>query len=260
MFRLQDVLQLKDTEEVRWLTRRHAVTLFPSLFPAFLLIVLPFFFLFPLFSLGWPGVLAFSASILAGLGVAARSLLIWDADVFIVTNLRVVDVDQSGLFARKVTEAPLATVQDCSWQRKGILETVFRMGSVRVQTAGTAADLEAVRIPAPEAVHGIINDQRQGTRPKRPETGGAARSAKMREIQALLDSFSDEELARIETILRQRERQAAAESFLQAPEEAEEGKKFEEAEDEEAEEGDEGADVDGDDEASEEDEASKPKD
>lgn len=256
MFRLQDVLQLKDTEEVRWLTRRHAATLFPSLVPAFLLIVLPFFFLFPLFSLGWLGVLMFSASVLSGLGIAARALLIWDADVFIVTNLRVVDVDQSGLFARKVTEAPLATVQDCSWQRKGVLETVFRMGSVRVQTAGTAADLEAVRIPAPESVHEIINDQRQGTRSRRVETGGATRSAKMCEIQALLDGFSDEELARIETILRQRERRAATESFLHAPEEPEEGKGFEGAEDGE----DEETDEDGDDEASEDGDARSPKD
>lgn len=90
MFRLEDVLQLKDTEDVKLVVRRHPVSLVPGLGSALLLIVIPFFFLFPLFAWGIPGVGAFMASVVIGIVVAIRTVLVWNADVLIITTLRLV--------------------------------------------------------------------------------------------------------------------------------------------------------------------------
>jgi len=51
MFRLESVIQLKDEEQIRAIARRHIITLIGPLALAMVLIVVPFFFLFPLFSL-----------------------------------------------------------------------------------------------------------------------------------------------------------------------------------------------------------------
>lgn len=230
MFNIEDVLQLKDREEVRHVTRRHVLTMFPPLLLSLVLIVVPFFLMFPLFAWGIIGVAMFIVSVFSGIGVALRTLLLWDADILIVTNLRLVDVDQRGIFARTVSEAPLESVQDVSWSRNGIVQTLFRMGDLKVQTAGATANIEAKAIPRVEVVHELINEMRQGPAVKSVEiatpSAGAPKTAfeagdkaeKIRIICAMLEKYPEEELGRIETILKARERAAVADAFLEQDE------------------------------------------
>jgi len=230
MFHIEDVLQLKDREEVRHVTRRHVLTMFPGLLLALVLIVIPFFLMFPLFSWGMLGVVLFFIAVLLGIGTAVRTLLLWDADILIVSNLRLVDVDQRGMFSRIVSEAPLDAVQDVSWSRKGIFQTIFRMGNIKVQTAGATANIEAHLIPHPEQVHELINELRQAVPAKKPEASAVVpvsaaapeRSDKLKSICALLEKYSPEELARIESILRARERASVADAFLKPEDDAKE--------------------------------------
>jgi len=229
MFHIEDVLQLKDREEVRHVTRRHVLTMFPPLFLALVLIVAPFFLMFLLFSWGLIGVGMFLVAVLIGIGIALRTLLLWDADILIITNCRLVDVDQRGIFARSVSEAPLDAIQDVSWSRSGIIQTVFRMGNVKVQTAGATANVEAKDIPHAEAVHELINELRQRIAVKpaaataSPVAPAAAsqpsdKAEKIRGICAMLEAYPVDELARIESILKARERVAAADAFLKQDE------------------------------------------
>lgn len=57
-------------------------------------------------------------------------------DLWIVTNERLIDIEQSGLFNREVTEIPLANVEDITIQVHGIIETFLKFGTLKVQTAG----------------------------------------------------------------------------------------------------------------------------
>lgn len=228
MFHIEDILQLKDREEVRHVTRRHVLTMFPPLLLALILIVAPFFLMFPLFSWGLIGVALFFVAVLIGIATALRTLLLWDADILIVTNLRLVDVDQRGIFSRSVSEAPLDAIQDVSWSRTGLIQTLFRMGSLKVQTAGATANIEAKDIPHAEAVHELINDLRPHLSGKTsaaaavPSTAlPADKDEKMRSICALLEKYPAEELARIESILKARERAAVADVFLKQDEKTE---------------------------------------
>jgi len=171
----------------------------------------------------------FLVAVLIGISIALRTLLLWDADILIVTTSRLVDVDQRGIFARSVSEAPLEAVQDVSWSRNGIIQTIFRMGNVKVQTAGATANIEAKDIPHAEAVHELINELRQRLAGK-PISGPAAaapsiapnqssdKADKINSICAMLEKYPADELARIESILKARERAAVADAFLKQDE------------------------------------------
>ncbi|MFA4955060.1 MAG: hypothetical protein WC641_07170 [Patescibacteria group bacterium] len=222
MFHIEDVLQLKDDEQVKLIVRRHLVTLFPSLFLALILIVVPFFMLFPLFAWGILGVILFAVAVFCGVVVAGRSVLLWDADLLIVTNFRLVDVDQRGLFTRLVSEVALPSIVDVAWSRKGLLETFFRMGSLAAQTGAAGTKIEARMIPRPERTAEFLNDLRrdiqqvkhvaQPTVPLYPATDDHA--ARLKRICGLLEKYSPDELVRIENVLKARERSAVAEAFF----------------------------------------------
>ena len=221
MFHLEDVLQLKEGEHVLAIMRRHGSTLVPPLLLAFILIVVPFFMLFPLFSMGIVGMIIFGAAIVLGLGVAIRAFVLWDADVFILTDARVVDVDQKGIFNRFVAEASIGAIQDVSWTRRGMVQTLFGIGTLSVRTAGGGAVIEAKQIKRPEHLQDVLNDLRNGP-PKRgadgamlspPKDANAERAALLKTLQTMLSAYPLEELDRILIVLRAREKSAAADAF-----------------------------------------------
>lgn len=213
MFHIEDVLQLKDTEDIKLLARRHSVTMFPGLLLALALIVIPFFFLFPLFSWGWPGLSLFVISALAGILISMRTVLIWDADVLIVSTLRLIDVDQKGVFSRFVTEIPLSAVRDVVWRRKGIVDTVFNVGSLDIQAADVAQKMIISRVGKPESIHELINDLRHATQPKRADVPPEKRE-RVRRLAALLEALPDDVLDRVENAIKAEDRGAAVEKFL----------------------------------------------
>ena len=231
MFHVEDVVQLKDDEEVRRIVRRHPVSVAPGLLLSLVLIVLPFFLMFPLFGWGMYGAVLFVAAVVFGIGVALRTLLLWDSDVLVITSSRLVDVDQRGLFSRVVSEAPLECIQDVSWAKRGVWQTLFRMGSIRVQTAGNTANLEMDQIAKPDRVAELVNELRRETvapppaptaRVVREEKPPTDKAAKLKSINAILESFTFEELAGVENVLKARQRANLAEESFDADEQGDE--------------------------------------
>lgn len=77
-------------------------------------------------------------------------------DTWIVTNERVINIEQHGLFQRVASELDLTTVQDVTAEITGVLETVFKFGDVEIQTAGEKERFEFRHVPHPERVKEII--------------------------------------------------------------------------------------------------------
>ncbi len=209
MFRIESIIQLKEEENIEAQVRRHLASLIPSLFISMLFIVVPFFFLFPLFSYGLVGVIVFGISVMIGIIWAIRALYLWNADVLLVTNIRIVDVDQRGLLSRQVSEASYDVIQDVSWKREGVWQTIFRMGSVTVQTAGAAAKIEAERVPRPAKLYEIINDERLKYKEENQEARQVTpkikdRRARIRRIAELLEEVGDTSVAEIESVLERK--------------------------------------------------------
>ena len=76
----------------------------------------------------------------------------------IITNERLVDVDQKNLLYHSTTEIHLAQIEDVSSEIKGILGNLFNYGHVYVQTAGTKTRFEFDYVPDPNAVVKQISD------------------------------------------------------------------------------------------------------
>lgn len=77
-------------------------------------------------------------------------------DVWIVTNKRVVDIDQRGLFVRNVSELELERIQDITTEVKGVIPTFFNYGDVFIQTAAEKERFIFQSVPDPYKVKDLI--------------------------------------------------------------------------------------------------------
>jgi hypothetical protein len=195
MFRITDILQPSEGELVRLIARKHVATMFPRLLLAGALIVLPFFFLFRLGQSGTIGVVAFVCSVALGLFVALRAFLLWDADVFVLTSHRVVDVDQRGLLSRSVAEIPLIHIHDVRWLRQGWNETLWRMGTLRIRATGVTTQLVIPKLPRPERIVAALEQERA----KRGSRGGI-----VDRVVDLLDQADPKTLDAIDQVMREK--------------------------------------------------------
>lgn len=57
-------------------------------------------------------------------------------DMLIVTDKRIIDVEQKGFFNREVTSFLHPQIQDITVQTEGVLRTLFKFGDLHIQTAG----------------------------------------------------------------------------------------------------------------------------
>lgn len=73
-------------------------------------------------------------------------------DVFLVTNKRIMKVEQRGLFNRTVSELELEQIQDVTSVINGPIRTLFGYGDLEVQTASEKAKVEPKDIPHPVTV------------------------------------------------------------------------------------------------------------
>jgi hypothetical protein len=91
-------------------------------------------------------------------GYALESFLAWYFNVYLVTSLRLVDVDFIGLLQYSSTEAELRQIQDVEHKQFGLWQLLFNYGTVEAQTAGTRQNLVFEKVPKPNRVADIITD------------------------------------------------------------------------------------------------------
>ena len=70
--------------------------------------------------------------VLLGLG----RWFVYANDIFILTNQRIINIDQSGFFTRRVAEAELENIQNISYEIRGPIKSFLNFGDVLVSTAG----------------------------------------------------------------------------------------------------------------------------
>jgi uncharacterized membrane protein YdbT with pleckstrin-like domain len=73
------------------------------------------------------------------IGVLVFLTYIWTdyyLDVWIITNRRIIDIDQQGFFNRENATMQLSKIQDITTSVDGFFATLIGYGMVRVQTAG----------------------------------------------------------------------------------------------------------------------------
>lgn len=84
--------------------------------------------------------------------------LIYYLNAQIITDRRIVDIDQVGLFHHEVSELHIENIEDVTSEVSGVLGTVFNYGDVYVQTAGTIERFEFSDVPNPGSINKLILD------------------------------------------------------------------------------------------------------
>jgi len=146
--------------------RAHKITLLPVFISAILIFILPFLgyvslrlFSPDIFDESWRFTLfVMTASIffLFGLLFIFQSFVDYWLDVLIVTDKRISDIEQKGLFNRTVSELRMYRVQDVTAEIKGVWRTLFNYGKIYIQTAGEKERFDFSDIPRPNDVAKII--------------------------------------------------------------------------------------------------------
>lgn len=156
--------QLKN-ETVLLLLRRHWFILFTRLFFVIIsaIVLVVAYFLFSDLSSNFQesalrSLLIFSES-LATLFLWNFFFILWVdyyLDVWIVTNERIINIEQKGFFNRNISELKLTKIQDVTSEINGFIPTVLNYGNICVQTAGEIERFTFQQIPNPNHVKNVI--------------------------------------------------------------------------------------------------------
>lgn len=92
------------------------------------------------------------------LSYAWINVLVYLFNVGIITNLKILDVDFSAVIYKEVTEAKLEKIEDVTAKTSGYFASIFNFGGVFIQTAGTEANVEFLKVPRPSDVVQVVND------------------------------------------------------------------------------------------------------
>ena len=156
----EKIIQLRPGEEIFTVVHEHFIPHFPKILLFFLWLVIPFFFLFPLWREGILGIIIFFALIGSASIYAFRFFFKWSHTVLIITDQRVIDIEQKSFFDRIVTEIPIHSIDEAAYRIKGFIPTIFTFGTVRLKTTGSSADIKFSRIHKPAKIQALINDLR----------------------------------------------------------------------------------------------------
>jgi Zn-dependent protease with chaperone function len=164
MLSVRDVLQLQEGENVVAVVRRHASSVVPGFVAAGMFIALPFFFLFPFVKLGFTGAAIISLFLAAGLYFALKTLLLWDANALVITDRRIVVVQQQSPWDRQVTVWPLFGMS-ITVERRGVLDAAFKTGGISLLGAGAFTPVVFSRVAKPDEVAAMLHKLRDNHSP-----------------------------------------------------------------------------------------------
>ncbi|MDX9913774.1 MAG: PH domain-containing protein, partial [Candidatus Moranbacteria bacterium] len=74
----------------------------------------------------------------------------------IITNERIVNIEQKALFIRTTSELKFDKIQDISINIVGLIPTVLNFGDVHVQTAGNTERFLFHKVPDPQKIKSLI--------------------------------------------------------------------------------------------------------
>jgi uncharacterized membrane protein YdbT with pleckstrin-like domain len=105
----------------------------------------------------WPFFLFVQNTIL--LFIWLYSFLVWIDyyfDVWIITNERIVNIEQKGLFTRRISELRFSRIQDVTASVNGLVPTILNFGDVHVQTAAEEERFTFRQVGDPFAVKDAV--------------------------------------------------------------------------------------------------------
>ncbi len=149
-------------EKIILLLRRHPFIIFVKIVGWSVIAVLPLIFYFILGDVvaGFFGSEIFQPILILFTSIyylyiwlfAFSSFVDYFLDSWIVTNERIINIEQKGLFNRVISEQQLYRVQDVTSELKGFFSTFLNFGNIYIQTAAEAERFIFKQVPHPYEV------------------------------------------------------------------------------------------------------------
>lgn len=152
----------KPYEKIEYVLRRHWFTFLPVILSFIVMVTLPvavYFGIQYLFPEALTGpiitpllILAASSFLLYALMFFYIQFIDYYLDIWIVTNDRIIDTEQKGLFVRTITELELFQIQDVTTHVTGLFSTIFKYGDLVIATASNTNTIIFHDIPNPDFI------------------------------------------------------------------------------------------------------------
>lgn len=165
---IQHIVPMKVGEEIHLVTRQHIVFFFVKTILAAFAVGMVFLLGVVIAALSTPSVFislfwAIGYFLIGAIVLAyAIQLHNYYLSKQILTNMRIIDYDQRGLFKAEVNETFLDNIENINFVQNTIWQTLFQFGSVDVQTAGQKTELSTSgvvfeNVPHPKKVTELIS-------------------------------------------------------------------------------------------------------
>lgn len=158
-------------EYIELLLRQHWITNLPWIILSLLGFVAPlaFPYLIAFFesSIGFPIPFELKVAILLlwymlVFAYVIESFLGWYFNIYIITNLHVIDVDFHNLLNRHITKVRFLDIQSPRARVRGVLASLFHYGDVHIETAAKTQIIDFLAVPKPDFVVDRIQDLQAG--------------------------------------------------------------------------------------------------
>lgn len=168
---LLEKIQLEPNEEVLKTVRKHWFIIVSQLLGIFFFLLLPFLIIF-IYSIFPQTILTGDVSLVdytkyISFGIVAWTIIIvmvgfsiWThyfLDLWIITDRRIILVDQVAFFNRNVSIFRLERLQDIEFTIKGLIPTLLNFGTIQAQTAAAhESNFKTSGLPDPRGLQAII--------------------------------------------------------------------------------------------------------
>jgi hypothetical protein len=151
----------EDKERIILMLRHHPIVNIRWILISLILLTVPtllsVFGVFSLLPSGFPLVITLAWYLFVS-AYSIEGFLSWYFNVYIVTTMRIVEINFSNLINKKVSDAEVTKIQDVSYTSGSFMRTMFNFGNVFIQTAADVQEFKFDSVPNPEKVAKILDD------------------------------------------------------------------------------------------------------
>lgn len=165
---LANFIHQKSYERIVCKVRRHSITFIPTIVLFLFLGLVPLILqllltnLFPSFLEGYLinilAVLFISIYYLSIILFFYTEFVSFYLDLLIITNDRIIHINQHSLFARTIAEMDLYQTQDVISEVKGFVASLFKYGHLTIQNASAVTKFQSFDVPDPDKLRNTILD------------------------------------------------------------------------------------------------------
>ena len=147
---------LEEDESIELIVREYGITKSPVILWLLVLFCTLFFFMYPLFAFGSLGVGIFITGLTVIIWLAVRTAIMWYLDCLVITDVRMIDIVQTGLFSRRIQIVEYDAIDDLVYSRSGVWATLLNYGTLTLTFTSGADPLLLQRVFSPKMVRDYI--------------------------------------------------------------------------------------------------------